>query len=634
MSLFGNWGKAEVPPSSAKEQKERAEHKQESTENPPGAFFERIGRPELKEVITKQKPWVYWTMEIYRPETAEKPADIKGQGGLGILAGDTLETMKKENIPAIFITPFYPIETAQVVENFEQKIEYKKITPEVRGFKKTGEADIFTFYKEKIVPTKLDVPKKEEGSVTILTPTEPNFGELYQDKNNSDHRLYQEIALCFAGYKALEQTGVEPAVQQLNEAPTLFAAFAALDRKVQETRDFQKSLEEIRKKFLYTNHTLVPAVEAQFTLEQFERMVLPNIQSEEVKNWIRSMFHGKGDSLRSSTFAFELAGKKNGVSMIHALEAGSVYKDYRGRPIRFEAVTNGISLERWADPQLLAYYKKEGVLDSFGLPADNFEEKIDALDPKVLKKVKQAGRKRLREVLKTRKDQYGNAVEIPAKAKVVDWARRFAAYKRPEMMFLLPHKLAEILKTRNYHMVISGKAHFSDTQMQSHLAEILSVIDKNPILKARIHYIQDYDEPLARALSHGSDVSLNTPTIHDESGRRISTEACGTSIFKKVVGNTILISVEDGGMADPRLRADQAGTGDNFEAPYLEITGDTYEQELGSLYNRLQKAANILEDPVKKVEFWKKQLKGFLPVISDGRMERDYINLAFPASKE
>jgi len=78
--------------------------------------------------------------------------------------------------------------------------------------------------------------------------------------------------------------------------------------------------------------------------------------------------------------------------------------------------------------------------------------------------------------------------------------------------------------------------------MYQKLLEVLKLIDNDPVLKERVHYIQDYDEELGRALAIGSDASINIPIV--------GLEACGTSWEKDVANLKLLISTSDGGVAD------------------------------------------------------------------------------------
>lgn len=591
------------------------------------SFFERISRPELKEKLTPQTPWAYFTMEMYGSE-------IRGGGGLGILAADTLETMRKLGIPSIFITPFYTKERHQVFKGFEQRIKFVTVPPgelKKRGFKSTGSpVSVKEIINGKPDFTELKLYMQNISNVPLLTVTEQNFGALYQDENNSDHRLYQEISLGFGGWQALREKGLNPSVLQLNEAATVFVAFACLDEKTRETGDFEQALRAVKEITVYTNHTLVQAAEAEFTLQQFEKFVLPNIQSDTVKNWLRGLF--RNDRIKLSTLALELAGKKNGVSLIHAREASKTYKDVHGNNVEFEGITNGIALDRWGNPELLAYYRERGIIDEFDLPVPGFEEKIKSLDPEKLEEIKTRGRVATRDVLKEHKDQYGKSVDIPLSAKIITWKRRIAEYKRPGMIFEHPDELARILEERDAHMVIAGETHSADTPMQEELKRILKIINDHPILKERVHFVKNYNEVLAKSLAQGADMSLNTPRVRDEkTGKRISTEACGTSWEKDILGNTILISTSDGGVADMEVRAEQIRTKET--PPFLEINGQNYNEEITSLYEKIQQAADLLDDPSKKAEHLKHQLAAYLPIISGARMEADYLNLAMPPQK-
>jgi starch phosphorylase len=588
-------------------------------------FLEAIDRPDLKEKLKPETPFGYMSMEFYGE-------GIQGGGGLGMLASDTFREAKRLGLPLTTITPFYPEEKTQSVDaNFNQQTDVIKVTPEERGFSKIGKTNIKTLIENKEVEIEIDIYEKKEGSVRIVAPTEKNFGALYQGTNNSDHRMYQEISLSIGGYKALKEiVGINPSIYQLNEAPTVFSAIARLDDKMQKTSDLNEALKEIRKNTIYTNHTLVQAVEAEFTIDQFERFLMPNIKSNEVKNWLREKINKKGNVIKLSTLAIELSDKRNGVSLLHAKEAGKTYKDYDGNPINFEGITNGISIERWGNPEMIAYLEKTGVIDENQLPAKDFDKKIDELDNEKLKDIKDDARKNLYQFLTTRKNQYNESINIPKNAKIIDWKRRMAGYKRPGMIFDNPEKFAEILNRTNSYFIMAGKAHQDDQPMQNELKRILEIVDKNPILKNRVHFVQNYDEPLARTLAQGSDISLNTPQIKDSEGRNISTEACGTSWEKDILGNCILISTPDGGVADPIVVGEE-NKSKNIELPILEISGKTYAEEVSSLYNQLNKAENLIaEDGEEYHNFIKNQLKGYLPIICGSRMEKDYLNLGFP----
>jgi alpha-glucan phosphorylase-like protein len=586
-------------------------------------FLDRIARGDLKEVITPLEPWMYVSAEVYGE-------GIMGQGGLGILAGDTIEVAAKLGIPLVYITNFYRKERSYKINNSSQEVVVKNVSPEERGFVDTN-IDVFinTVCDSNI---KLDVYTKKKGSVTGVCITEPNIGELYEGDNYSDRRMYQNIVLGFGGYKAVKALGLKPSMnQQLNEAPTVFSALARLDDHLSEVKDFKEALSDVRKKTIYTNHSNVLAAEPAFSLWQFEHFVMPNIKNEELRNWLRKKIEGKGGRINLSTLAIELSGKKNGVSKVHAKDASKIYKDYDGHEVKFEAVTNGISLDRWGDPELLDIYRENGILDEFDLPTEIFETKLNLISGDTLRAIHNNGKERLRACLKQRQDQYGKLVEIPQEAKILDWSRRIADYKRPEMLLEKPEILAEILEKGNSHLIFAGNAHPADVAMGWILARILKVIDGDEVLKKRVHFVQNYDEELGKALAQGSDVSINTPKVMDDNGNPKSHEACGTGWMKRVFCNSILVSTSDGGIADSELEAQEKGHID-FTPSYLQIIGKNYTEEVDSLYSNLWQASLICdgkadiswEDSVKKQDI------AYLSTISGARMQKDYINLGFP----
>lgn len=587
--------------------------------NSPCLFFDHIKRPDLKEVITPSEPWVYTSAEFYG-------RGIKGQGGLGMLASDTYEVAKKLNLPAIFSTLFYRRERSYDLDGSGKQREiYKEVSPEERGFVK---ADIHEFISTERDPVvNIDFYTKKEGSVTLLCATEPGIGELYQDKAESDHRMYQNVVLGFGGYKALKALGIKPSMnQQLNEAPTVFSALARLDDYLSQTatKDLREALAEVRKKTIYTNHTLVQAAEPEFTLRQFEHFVLPNIKSEDLKEWLTKKVKGKGNRIRLSTLAIELAGKKNGVSKIHAREASKMYTDYDGNKVEFDSVTNGISIDRWGNPNLLALYRENNILDAYDLPD---VAKINLVKEAELIFEKERKKAELRTYLQQREDQYGNPVILEKDAKIANWRRRIANYKRPGLIFTDPEKFARILENENMHYIMAGNVHPADEPMKNELERILSIIDNNEILKKRVHFIKDYDEELGRALAQGADISINTPTV--------GKEACGTSGMKDMLNDVLVISTEDGWLADPTIKAESEGQAIP-ESSYLRITGNNEQEEAASLYAKLTKVSRISDgkDDISWGDAVKEQLRAYLPIIAGARMEENYLNLGFPKTPE
>ena len=561
-------------------------------------FYDVIERSSLTHQLSESRPYVYWTMEIY-----DKSNGIKGGGGLGVLAADTRRVAEKLEVPFVVVTPFYRSESHQKITDLAQEEFSESVSPQDYGFEYIDEV----FVSSNGFPdASLSIFKKTLGSTQFVTISEPNFGQLYEGDGSGDHRLYQEVALGFGGYKALKLLGIKPAVIQLNETATIFAALARLDELCSNGMNLYEAIVYVRKHTLYTNHTLLQAAEPEFHRAQFEKLVLPNIKSNAVRCWLMEQF--RNDRLRPNLLAIELTEAKNGVSKLHARVAN--FRDRNNDKVKFQAITNGIDLETWVLPETLQTYRDHGIIDKFGLPTNDFSEKLDSLSSADLRYLKKLGRKELNRVLLSRQDQYGKSIQIPENAILFDFKRRFANYKRPYMPFENPDSLRQILISHNAHYILTGKVHQGDVTMYQKLLEVLKLIDNDPVLKERVHYIQDYDEELGRALAIGSDASINIPIV--------GLEACGTSWEKDIANLKLLISTSDGGVADVQPIA------------CLEVTGRNYEAEVSSLYVNMHKAAAILKNDQLLEKHIRHQLSNYLPIISGARMMKDYLKFIFP----
>jgi len=559
-------------------------------------FYAAIDRKHLNKSLSPERPYTYWTIELY-----DKANGIRGGGGLGVLAADTRRVAERQQVPLTLITPFYPSEPHQTYTNFENGAYHEAVSYAQYGFKFIDTVNIRACGQ---ICT-LDVVEKQLGSTRILCITEPNFGELYSGESGGDHRLYQEVSLGFGGYQTLKLVGLKPAIMQLNEVATFFAALARLDELASNGMDVYEAIVYTRKHTLYTNHTLVQAAEAEFSYEQFERYVFPNLKSRAVKKWLSDKF-GNG-RIRLSTVTIEIAELRSGVSKLHARVAN--YHDLAGNKVKFKAITNGIDIPTWTLPEIVSYLKNKNILDKFDLPSENYLDNIDQIDAKEILELKKLGRVELNRVLSRRVNQYGQHLVVEDDALVFDFKRRFVDYKRPWLPMTNPERLAEILEKYNIHYFLAGRVHEGDHVMAEKLRALLKTVDENPILRKRVHYLPDYDEELGRALSIGSNVSINTPIV--------GLEACGTSWMKDIVNLGILISTHDGGVAD--CSSDS----------YLSVCGKNEAEEVESLYQRMEEAARAWRNDFDLEMTIKTELKNYLPVISGSRMLRDYLDYLF-----
>ena len=560
-------------------------------------FYEAVERDRLTKAVSNERPYTYWTIELYDQENG-----IRGGGGLGVLAGDTRRIAEKIGVPFTLITPFYPSEMKQIIDNGKISDEHIPV-----DYHKFG----FNFIDKVAVKCdgnlcQLDVIEKKFNNTRIVAITEPNFGELYSGTSNSDHRLYQEVALGFGGYSALKLIGLKPAIMQLNEVATFFAALTRLDELVRNGMDFYEAVVYTRKHTLYTNHTLVQVAEAEFTLDQFERFVFPNLKSLAVKKWLTDKFtDGK---IKLSSVTIEIAELKSGVSKLHTRVAN--YKDVAGNKVKFKAITNGIDMDKWVLPKIMEFYHENEILDAKNFPLPNFEECLEGLTADLIRKYKTAGREVLNKELKNRPDQNGEILKFSKNDFVFDFRRRFVNYKRPDLPFRNPLRLRNILEKHNAHYILAGRIHTGDKIMSEKLNRILEIIKQDDYLNSRVHYLVDYDEKLAYALSCGSNCAINVPVV--------GLEACGTSWMKDVANFNTLISTHDGGVADGSINS------------YLNVSGPDEEEELNLLYQRMEEALMIWENDFDLEFSTRKQLEEFLPIISGSRMLKDYLDYLFP----
>ena len=267
-------------------------------------------------------------------------------------------------------------------------------------------------------------------------------------------------------------------------------------------------------------------------------------------------------------------------------------------------------MKKWVLPEIMDFYHKDDILDEYDIPTPNFAERIKALSSDEILSFKEIGRDILNNVLAKRPDQYGEIVRLEPNDLVFDFKRRFVDYKRPNLPFKDPSRLRQVLEPYNAHYILAGRVHTGDTRMASILSDVLSIIDSDDYLKTHVHYIADYDEELAYALSVGSNVAINVPIV--------GLEACGTSWEKDIANLNLLISTHDGGVAD------------GSSSSYLNVYGASEAEEVSELYHRMEEAASAWQNKFDLELLIQTQLKEFLPIISGSRMLADYLNYLLP----
>lgn len=607
------------------------------TLDPQVSFFEAIGRPELKKLYTPESPFINISIEFGNDRESEDSVGLKTGGGLGILEGDTFEEMA-DKVPYVALTLGYSQQWHQQLDqNFYQKETIDNVRPTDSNFQQIGKTQVRTNGDM----TGIEGYVKKKGKAKVVTAYEPGLGYLYSSGKDSEHRLYQTTVLGMAGYDLLKDQGYFPADRtedeiekgklegkshlpdkfpptiRLNEAASAGFALKMFDDLCYNGADPKEALKFVQDHTLFTNHTLVRAASPEYSPEQVYKYFGPNLRNQASFDVIEKLIQNDpGGKLSLGTLALELAGQANGVSQDHARLATKEFG------VEFKGVTNGIH-RRWIDSEFMDLYQESGIYEEFDRPADNAEDLIETMNSAKMYEIKQRKGRELREYLKQRKDQYGNASVIPEDRVVVGDARRAAEYKQRDILLDDPEMLKQTLVEGNFHLVISGNAHPDDWAMKERLKNALERIDTDPELRDRITYIQDYDEDLAKHLIPACGAWINTP--------RPGREACGTSIFKAIANQTLVVSIPDGGMKDRE------------GGHYFQVHGENRDEQRLSLHEQLRTAGRLLrrqENPDlerQRVEEWgnaaKDQMKDYVRVISGERMVEDYLNVRHPQSE-
>src|SRR5262245_33672338 len=201
-----------------------------------------------------------------------------------------------------------------------------------------------------------------------------------------------------------------------------------------------------------------------------------------------------------------LARMANAVSQLHGETARAMWAHVDGAA-SIIAITNGVHVGTWQDPRIAA--------------ADTDD---------TLRQVRRALKKELLAEVAAR-----TGVSLDPDALTIGFARRAATYKRPDLLLRDPERLAPLLKDRRIQLIFSGKAHPADHAGKAMIALLVENIRQWP---ESIVYLENYDMGLARTLTRGCDVWLNTP--------RRPLEASGTSGMKAAMNGTLNFSVLDG----------------------------------------------------------------------------------------
>jgi starch phosphorylase len=379
-------------------------------------------------------------------------------------------------------------------------------------------------------------------------------------------RLKQELLLGIGGWRLLSALGIKPEVCHLNEG---HAAFAVLERArsfMQETaQPFEVALAATRVGNLFTTHTAVTAGFDRFApalIEQYlggyaeQKLGIP---LHDLLALGRQNSNDSSESFNMAYLAVRGSGAVNGVSRLHGKVSRHIFLPlFPGWPedeVPIGHVTNGVHMPTWdsapADDLWTGACGKGRWLGT----TENLEQDIRRASDTTLWKFRTAASESLVQYARGRLSRQlaasGASPEAVDGAKhlfdpnalTLGFARRFATYKRPNLLLHDPQRLLRLLTNsqRPVQLIIAGKAHPEDRAAQALIHEWINFI-RQPETRPHIVFLSDYDMLLTEHLVQGVDVWINTP--------RRPWEACGTSGMKVLVNGGINLSELDGWWAE------------------------------------------------------------------------------------
>lgn len=384
-------------------------------------------------------------------------------------------------------------------------------------------------------------------------------------------RLQQEIVLGIGGWRLLEALGLAPDVCHLNEG---HAALAVLERARSYMKaakqPFETSLAVTRAGNIFTTHTAVSAGFDRFAPALMEQYLGDYARAELGVPLSRLLALGRadprddGEAFNMAYLAVRASGAVNGVSRLHGEVSRSIlaplFPRWPLREVPVGHVTNGVHTPSWDSAEADALWTSACGKDRWKGDLKDVGESVRRVSDAALWKFRAAARRDLvaftRERLPWQLAASGSGADASAQAMhlfdpealTLGFARRFATYKRPNLLLRDPERLARILTstTRPVQLIIAGKAHPEDGLGQALIREWVRFV-RRPDVRPHAVFLSDYDMLLTEHLVQGVDLWINTP--------RRPWEACGTSGMKVLVNGGLNLSELDGWWAEA-YRAD------------------------------------------------------------------------------
>ena len=491
-------------------------------------------------------------------------------GGLGVLAGDHLKAASDLGLPLVGVGLAY------------QQGYFRQYLNAAGWQQEAFEDNDFHTLPISLVPDlkiQVDLP---EGRVTArvwsvnvgrlkLFLLDTNIPENRPEYREITHHLYggdldmrirQEILLGIGGYRLLEGLGLQPTVYHMNEG---HSAFLGLERilRLMETRhlSFAEARVLASTSLIFTTHTPVAAGHDYFPPALMDRYFSAVIKRLGIS---RSEFLGLGrkssqndsEDFCMTVLALRLASFSNGVSRLHGSVSRRMWNEiWKGVPeaeVPIGHVTNGVHFRSWVSFEMNQLYDRYLGPKWREEPADpklwQRAEQIPAAElwrthERRRERLVAYARKRLRAQLVSRgasQSALDDADEVlNPDALTIGFGRRFASYKRANLLIRDPERLARLLNDpkRPVQIIYAGKAHPQDNGGKQLIQAIIDLASR-PEFRRKLVFLENYDMAISRYMLQGCDVWLNTPLR--------PMEASGTSGMKAQANGVLNVSTLDG----------------------------------------------------------------------------------------
>jgi len=373
-------------------------------------------------------------------------------------------------------------------------------------------------------------------------------------------RLRQEWILGVGGVRVLRALGYDPAVWHANEGHAAFMLVERVRELVTRGTPFAEAVRRVRASSVFTTHTPVPAGHDTFSPEQLEECTGPLWQEMGVtrEQVLRLGHHPVQDHDRfhMPVAAIRLSAGVNGVARRHGEESRRIWAPlWPDRPVErvpIGYVTNGVHAATWIANPLVTFlnaqlgpdwllrlddatlWNKVLELDDAGLWAVHNE-----LKSHLMRSIREQARRRWADQWKEALHLVGAGTLLDQEALTIGFARRFATYKRADLMFRDADRLQRLLVNpwRPVQIVFAGKAHPADEPGKQILQRVYA-FTREARFEGRIAFIEDYEMHVAHRLVQGVDLWLNVP--------RAPLEASGTSGMKAGLNGVPQLSTLDG----------------------------------------------------------------------------------------